>query len=106
MKLIRVNVAQDFSKYPGGRYESDGPYSAESLRFLILSKITNVNNQYHLYIDLDGTVGYAASFLEEVFSGLIRENVRLPSRLTIKSDEEPYLISEIFQYLFDALSDF
>lgn len=64
-----INVAGDFSKYPAGRYITDGPYSAEALRNLIIPKL---NKYDRVIVELDGTMGYSAAFLEECFGGLSR----------------------------------
>ncbi len=69
--LIRV---VDFAHSPGGRYIADGPYSGELFRERVLvPKLAEAKNKgEHLTVELDGTSGYAASFLEEAFGGLVR----------------------------------
>lgn len=70
-----INVAEDFTRYPGGRYREDGEHSGEEFRDDVLvpalerarvsgGKVTVV---------LDGVTGYPSSFLEEAFGGLVRE---------------------------------
>ena len=34
--MIQINIAQDFSNTPGGRYKVNGPYSGEEFRDNIL----------------------------------------------------------------------
>ena len=55
-------------------------------------------------MNLDGGYGYATSFLEEAFGGLVREthnpNVR---NIKIISDEEPSLVGKVAGYIEDAL---
>jgi hypothetical protein len=56
---------------------------------------------------LDGTAGYATSFLEAAFGGLAREFGKdtVLDCLKFKSDEEPYLIDEIKGYIKDVQKD-
>jgi STAS-like domain of unknown function (DUF4325) len=57
-----------------------------------------------LVIDLDGTAGYATSFLEAAFGELARE-FQIPvvlKHLRFKSEEEPYLVDEILKYINEA----
>jgi hypothetical protein len=97
MSTKKINVANDFSKYPAGRYEEDGDFSAQSFREkLLVEKIT---------IELDGVAGYSSSFLEEAFGGLVRDKKIKKEILTqelefISADEN--LIAEIRQYINEA----
>jgi len=70
-----INVAKDFSKYPGGRYLSDGDYSGQRFRdeMLVPALRSAQNTKEKLTVELDGTLGYGSSFLEEAFGGLVRE---------------------------------
>lgn len=53
---------------------------------------------------MDGVAGYATSFLEAAFGGLAREFPieEVVETINFKSDEEPYLIKEIQQYIREA----
>jgi hypothetical protein len=72
MKKKTINISKDFSPYPAGRYEKDGKYTGEGFRNTILKKALQKNDT--VVIELDGTLGYGSSFLEEAFGGLIRED--------------------------------
>ncbi len=105
-KLLKV--ADVFSAITGPRYKTEGAYSGEEFRESILyPKLDSaIKGGYVLVVNLDGTEGYGTSFLEESFGGLIRVN-RMPldeikAHLHIVSTEEPYLISDIEEYLNDA----
>lgn len=95
-----ISVAEDFAKYPGGYFDEYGLDNGESFRRdhlipAILSRVDMVE------VDLNGTEGYASSFLEEAFGGLTREGFdpeRLRSCLTIVSDDTS-LIQEIWDYI-------
>lgn len=107
MSDIVFNVVKDFSRTPSARVAKEGKYPGTELR----NKITPLIKQaiklgVKFRIDLDGASGYGTSFLEEVFGGLIREEHfgydDLKTCLSIKSDEEPELIEEIWEYINDA----
>lgn len=103
-----LKIKNDFSATPGPRYIVEGEFSGELLRTTILIKIVNeaIQNKAKLLIDLDGTAGYGTSFLEEAFGGLIREDkisyAKLKETLDFKSNEEPYLIDDIREYMEEA----
>jgi hypothetical protein len=71
-RLIRV--ANDFSRYPGGRYKKDGANSGEAFRddILVPALMGAKADGTRVVVILDGTSGYPSSFLEEAFGGLIR----------------------------------
>ncbi|MBP0581472.1 STAS-like domain-containing protein [Labrys sp. LIt4] len=69
-----INIARDFTPFPGGRHYEDGPYSGE--RFLqehLLPSIRRAEVEgSHVVISIDGVAGLPPSFLEEAFGGLLR----------------------------------
>ena len=65
-----ISIADDFTKYPGGRYRKHGKGSGEEFRENFL--VPNIEKQEQITIVLDGTAGYSSSFLEEAFGGLVR----------------------------------
>ena len=72
MKEKTINIAKDFSPYPAGRYEKDGKFTGEGFRRTMLKKA--LQNNDIVIVELDGTLGYGSSFLEEAFGGLVRED--------------------------------
>lgn len=66
-----INVATQFSKYPGGRFYTDGEFSGERFRDEIL--LPALQGSETVIVQLDGTLGYGSSFLEEAFGGLVRK---------------------------------
>lgn len=102
-----INIAKDYTDKPGGRYISEGPFSGEDFRNrLLLPKFKEaLNNNEKLVVILDGGYGYAPSFLEEAFGGLIRETKNATAKQIIQviSEEEPILIEDINKYLSDAI---
>jgi hypothetical protein len=107
-KTLNLNVALEFSKTPGPRFQTEGKFSGEEFREGILRKRLDeaLKEGSVLHIDLDGGYGYATSFLEEAFGGLAREyeSDQILKTLSFKSDEEPYLIEDIRGYIRKARS--
>lgn len=98
-----INIARDFSRYPVGRYEGDGPYSGETFRknFLLPGLATAGSS---LIVEFDGARGYGSSFLEEAFGGLVRAGISaeaLFKRIQFRSSDKS-LIEEIEGYVRDA----
>lgn len=103
MKTIKI--ARDFTSTPGGRFVKDGPGSGEEFRDTILvPEIRNLGPSEKLRIDLDGAFGYATSFLEEAFGGLVRRlgDQKVEEQLEFVSFDEPLLEDEIREYMLDA----
>ncbi len=72
MKKKIINISKEFSAYPAGRYQKDGKFTGEGFRRNLLKKALKKNDA--IVIELDGTLGYGSSFLEEAFGGLVRED--------------------------------
>lgn len=106
MELINVSVAKDFSKTPGPRYIKEGSFSAELFLDTVLDEKFQyvLNKDAKIVINLDGTLGYGTSFLEETFGGLARkygaDNVT--TKIEIISKEEPWLLDDIKSYIEDV----
>lgn len=74
--MTTVKVSEKFSRYLGGRYRDDGPWSGEEFREQVLIPQLRDAMRDHqlLVIDLDGVAGVPSSFLEEAFGGLLRHS--------------------------------
>lgn len=105
---MRINIANDYTDTPGGRYISQGPFSGEDFRNKILIpalKNAISNNKEKLEIDFDGVYGYGVSFLEESFGGLIREGFKyndIKKYIIFISNEDDTIIPKIEKYLKEA----
>lgn len=71
LDIVKVNVAKQFTKLPGLRYERLGRYSGEEFRQRFL--IEPLRQGKTVIVELDGVRGYGSSFLEEAFGGTVRE---------------------------------
>jgi hypothetical protein len=97
-----LSIARDFSRFPAGRYLTDGKNSGERFRAMLVAKLKAGS----VCVDLDGTMGYGSSFLEEAFGGLVRSGFaikQLKERLSFSSSDES-LVTEIWSYIEDAQS--
>lgn len=70
-----IKISDIFSVTPGARYESEGPDSGEKFRkeILLPNYIKAREEGEILTVDMDDCYGFATSFLEESFGGLVRE---------------------------------
>lgn len=104
MKSKRVSVSEDFSPHPGARYRVNGELSGEEFREEFLEPLIADNRIERIEVDLDGVDGYATSFLEEAFGGLVRKYGydQVAKRIRIISDEDSSLIPLIDEYMKDA----
>jgi hypothetical protein len=100
MSDVTINVARDFSRYPSGRYRSDSRSSGEQFRDDLL--VPPLQNGARVIVELDGTLGYGSSFLDEAFGGLRRERQFSSSFLAsslVLITRNPILKAEIQGYL-------
>lgn len=108
MTITKMNIrVRDFSISPGPRYKDEGSWSGQEFRneYLEVQLAKAISEDTILNVDLDGTLGYGTSWLEEVFGGLIRSGYSLENinkYLNLISEEEPYLVDDIKEYINDA----
>ena len=107
MDKIIIKIAQDYTTTPGVREETEGDFSGEKfLSKILLPKFKEaLSEDKKLFIDLDGTAGYATSFLEAAFGGLAREyrGAKLVlATLEFKSNDDPFLVEDITEYIKEA----
>jgi hypothetical protein len=70
--IIHYNFAEQFTKYPGGRYKILGDFSGEEFREKVLEKI--FKNDDIIKLDTSGVVGsFSPSFLDEAFGEIARK---------------------------------
>lgn len=90
MSNFRISVADDFSRTPGPRKISDGPFSGEKFYQKCLRPA--FEKYEYVTVVLDGTEGYGSSFLDEAFKSLVLSSgirkSELLRRLIIISDED------------------
>jgi hypothetical protein len=101
-----IQVAKDFSETPGPRFKEEGPFSGEEFleKLLLPAYKQVVADGGTLLVDLDGTEGYATSFLEAAFGELARKfpPAEVLASIAFKSEDEPYLVEEVKRYIMEA----
>jgi len=95
-----INIAKEFTRYPAGRFRSDGPYSGQRFREDLL--VPALRETDVVEVELDGVAGYGSSFLDEAFGGLIRAHVLSSGdahkRIKLHASDES-LVNEILSYM-------
>lgn len=103
--MQKISVAKDFTRFPSGRYKKNGDTSGEAFRERFLEG--PIARKEQVVVDLDGTIGYGSSFLEEAFGGLVRKlkisRGEITALLQLVS-EDASLVEEINSYIDDAVS--
>ena len=88
-----ITIAQDFSKFPAGRYREDGKASGAAFRDDLL--VDALHKCAGVVVVFDGVAGFGSSFLEEAFGGLVRvchmDKAFLDERLRLHA-EDPELV--------------
>ena len=101
--MLTVNVAKNYTRFPSGRFKRNGSTSGEAFRQRFLEEPLREGKK--VTVELDGTIGYGSSFLEEAFGGLVRALQIAPNdlkpRLHFVSDD-PALLEEVIGYIDDA----
>lgn len=97
-------MVTQYSEYPGPRYSNQGDCSGEDFYHKKLNEAfaqVVLKNQL-LTVNLDGTAGYASSFLDEAFGNLIFDFTlkKVKSKIKIISNQEPDWIEMIVNEVF------
>ncbi|MCY4674796.1 MAG: STAS-like domain-containing protein [Bacteroidetes bacterium] len=93
-----------FTLTPGPRLREDGAYSGEEFRerHLLPKYREAVKKGVALHVVLEGTKGYASSFLEEAFGGLVRKGCKkkeVSKYLKVHSSDRPWYEPEVYSYI-------
>ena len=106
MKTYELKIAEEFTKFPAGRFINDGKFSGERFREEFL--LPKLNKYDKVIIFVDGVKGYGSSFLEEVFGGLVRKKYfskkDLEEKIEIKFVDSSFKSyeTEIWEYINNA----
>lgn len=104
MKTRVIFIAQQLSPTPAGRYLTDGLFSGEKFRTDLLLPALRQSDDA-ITVDMDGTSGYGAAFLEEAFGGLVRvggfDPALLHRRLIIRSVHPSY-VKRVWRHIDNA----
>lgn len=101
-----INIATQFTKTPGARYYTDGPKSGEEFFDTMLKEAFEEaeENDEQLKIEMDGTEGYASSFINEAFRRLGEAfgSDNAWGRLVLVSIEVPKYIDKVKKSIYEA----
>lgn len=103
MTTLRI---ADFTRYPGGRYKKISKFSGEEYRDEHL--FPALKDGEVVIVELDGTVGYGSSFLDELFGGIVRKMhwrsvSDFDSHILLRSKDRSF-IDEVRQYVTEAVT--
>lgn len=88
-------ISEEFSRHPGSR-----EHGRELRVILAYALIQALVKNERLIVNLDGTFGYASSFLDAAFGGLVRKtSPEVLRHIEFVSIEQPDLIFEILKYM-------
>lgn len=96
-----VNVARDFSPLPMGRSATHSPFSGERFRDELLVPALNIGDTV---VDLTGTRGRSASFLDEAFARLLDCGFSLRSlemNLEVHAEDDPQVAEFVWRLIRD-----
>ena len=92
--MITINIASEFSEFPGLRHYNISDHSGEVFYHSILNpKFAQAyQNNEKIQIDIDSTAGYASSFLDEAFGNLVYDFTLevVLEKIIIISEQEPH----------------
>lgn len=98
-------IVAKYTEYPGPRYCSQGNSSGEEFYHEVLNNAfaTALESKQKLEVVLDGTAGYASSFLDEAFGNLIFDFSLevVKQNILIISKQEPDWVKMIFEEVFN-----
>jgi hypothetical protein len=102
-----IKIADEYTRHPGPRFRDEGAHSGEEFRekYLLPKFLEARASGQKLMIDLDGVeFGYPASFLEEAFGGLARDEGinEVNETLVFRSIDEPSLERKIRNFIHDC----
>ena len=103
--MIEINIAEEFTKEPGARNYADGPHSGEEFfdKLLRPRYLEAKEKNDKLKIILDGTEGFASSFINEAFIRLGTEfgPDEVWNNLILVSEEMPKYIQKVKESVYE-----
>lgn len=97
-------LIKEYSQSPGPRYTKQGDDSGEDFYYTKLNEMfyEALQDNVILTVELDGTDGFASSFLDEAFGNLVYDFGKdvVENHIKIISDEEPEWIEMLKQQTF------
>lgn len=100
--IKKYSIAKEFTKNPGARFKTQGPYSGQEFRENVLEPFfKNKNSDDVLEINLNGLNGYPSSFFEEAFGGIARiyKQEDVLKSLKFYCEDNPLIIDDLISYI-------
>ena len=102
-----INIATEFMTTPGARHRNQGEYSGQQFREEYLEPLFQDKRPAEypdVEIELNGLMGYPASFLEEAFGGIARiiGTEEVNKHFTYHCDDIPEIVDKITTYVANA----
>jgi hypothetical protein len=73
---MKINIASEFGRFPGGRFKKDGPLSGEAFFDFLKPKIkTALETNEKIILELDDIAGLPPSFIDASFGELVRKKI-------------------------------
>ena len=105
MSNVTLSVLKEFTDAPGARNYTDGDCSGEEFYEKLLAPkfVEALETNRLLEIDMDGTYGYATSFISQAFGSLSKEHgpALCLNTIKIKSEED----AELEKYIYETIKD-
>jgi hypothetical protein len=103
--IIKYKFINEYTEFPGGRFERLGPFSGEDFREKVLREIFDSGNK--IEIDATGVVtSFSPSFLDEAFGTLAAEYgyENFLNTVTLFSQDNPNLTDKMLYYVKRAVN--
>lgn len=103
---IVYSVAQEFSRFPGGRKKKNGNHSGEEFREDVALPL--LARYEYVTFDLSGSAGYGSGFLDEAFGelGKILGLEEAKRRITILASDDQEAVEISWLRIVDASKEF
>lgn len=72
-EMKTISVADEFSPFPAGRYDSDGPYNGARFRDKYLLPLLEQADT--VVVNIDRVVLLPSSFWQEIWGGMVRDKL-------------------------------
>lgn len=103
--VVKYKFIEEYTRFPGGRFERLGPYSGENFRESVLRDIFESGKS--IEIDATGVVtSFSPSFLDEAFGALAKEYglEKFKKTVIIFSKDNPSLTEKMMYYVERAVN--
>lgn len=92
--------------YLGGRYRSQGRFSGEEFREVVLLPLLASPEAGIVTVNLDGIQGPSPGFFEEAFGGTVRAlGPDIRARLRLEATENTHLVAQVEAYMAEAAAE-